>query len=235
MTISTRDILWHCKTTLQDAGATRWTLDELRRYINQATKQIALQMPQATSITKVMELGAGTYQELPEGESLLKAVRNITSAVGVTPRVSGKIVTAINLATLDSMYPNWHDDAKHPHTTTVTHVAMDPMTPRSFYVYPGNDGAGRIEVAVSVVPAEIDPPADINDLDSYTTNIGLPPALGPVVMDYVLYRAFSKDSDKQASAARAQAHYANYNSVLTNGMQTEAATGLAARTTTPAG
>lgn len=234
MTISTQDLLWQCKTTLQDAGATRWTLDELRRYLNQAVKVIALKDPLAVSKTIVMALAEGTYQELPTGQRLMAVTRNITSAVNATPRVSGPIVTPITAVALNSSYRNWHNNAYVPFSATVSHIITEPTNPNAFWVFPGNDGTGKLEVTVAETPDDIPAPSNITDSEAYTTDVPLDPRYEPALMDYMLYRAFSKDSDKQASQARAVAHMQSFNGTVDQLRASENGTSLAGQTLTTA-
>lgn len=214
MSFTARDILWAVRTALQDTSNTRWTLEEMRVYLNDGLKEIALYKPTATSEMRVMALASGTYQTLPDGVNLLRVIRNITSAVDATPRIAGKIITPIDRAVLDAQFPGWHDTTVVPFSATVLHVMSDEMNPRAFYVYPGNDGTGRIEAIVSTVPAEVAAPANPLDIDGYTATIDLPDLYENVLRTYVLYRCYEKDSGIPGSAQRAVAHYQQFANAL---------------------
>lgn len=222
MSFTAKDILWAAQTTLQDAGNRRWTLEELRVYLNDGLKQIAYLKPSAVSKSKRVSLQRGTYQELPDGEHLLRVIRNITSADGVTPRVSGPVITPIDRSILDAQFSDWHDENSVPFSATVTHVMMDEENPRVFYVYPGNDGNGAIEAVVSANPAKVAAPSNPLDIASYTTAIDIPTLYENVLRDYVLSRAFEKDAAIPGAVQRAAAYRQSFNDALGVKSQIEA-------------
>lgn len=219
MSFTAKDILWSVRTTLQDANNRRWTLEELRVYINDGTKQIAYFKPSAVSKTKRIALASGTYQELPDGEHMLRVIRNLTSADGVTPRVAGPVITPIDRSILDAQFANWHSTSVVPFSAIVTHVMADEMNPRVFYVYPGNDGNGAIEAIVSTMPTEVAAPANPLDIDSYTATIDLPGLYENVLRDYVLARAYEKDAAIPGAAQRSAAYRQAFNDAM--GLKTQ--------------
>jgi len=221
MPITAQDVLTRARAVLQDAGSTRWLLPELLDWINDGLRSIALYKPSAISETTVLELQEGTYQELAEGQQLLRAARNITSAVGATPRVGGPVITPIAREILDAQNPNWHDTGSVPFSATVRHVMSDLMDPRIFYLYPGNDGTGKIEATVSKEPAPIAATGDVNDIFSYAVDLPISPIYLDPLLDFVLYRAFSKDMQLAGSAQRSVAHYQNFMNALNLRQQVE--------------
>jgi hypothetical protein len=152
---------------------------------------------------------------------MLRAMRNIASAGGVTPRIAGPIVTVIDKAILDVQFPGWHDAATLPFSQIARHVIFDEMNPRAFYVYPGNTGAGRIECILSVQPARVTAPADPLDIDSYTQVIDLPPIYINVLRDWLLHQAFQKDAAIQGAANRSMGHLNSFMTALTGRMAIE--------------
>ena len=57
-------------------------------------------------------------------------------------------------------------------------------------------------------------PADGATYTAVTGNISLPDIYGNVLQDYILYRAYTKDSEYAGNAQRAQAHYAAFANAL---------------------
>lgn len=211
-----KDVLKRVRAILQDAGSVRWTLQELTDGLNDGLLEICFLKPSACAQTIVLSLQQGTFQTLAENHSqLIRVIRNITSADGVTPRVSGPVITPIEREILDQQISNWHDSSVMPFSVTVRHIITDPISPRDFYVFPGNNGSGRIEAVVAVEPTKITVPSpDPNDIDEYTDEIGIAPIYQSVLIDYMLYRAFSKDMQMAGAAQRAMAHYQNFNNAL---------------------
>ncbi|WP_296763706.1 DUF6682 family protein [Sediminimonas sp.] len=224
MALTAKDVLSRARVVLQDAGSTRWLLPELLDWLNDGLRSVALYKPSAISETKVLELAEGTYQELAEGQQLLRATRNITSLVAATPRVGGPVITPIAREILDAQQPNWHDTTAVPFSATVRHIMSDIMDPRIFYVYPGNDGTGKIEATVSREPTTIavEGGDDVNDIASYNIALPISPIYMDPLLDFILYRAFSKDMQMAGSAQRSVAHYQNFMNALNLRQQIEA-------------
>lgn len=196
-----REILQRASITLQDNGFVRWPLPELRLYLNDAIEAVALHKQSAVTATVELALAIGTKQSLTDIDetyvSLVRVIRN----------VGGKAITPTSRNTLDMVMPGWQDTNVLPPSDVVEHVVQDMADPRTFYVVPANDGNGAIEAVVSVLPADVEEPASPLDIDSYTAVVGIPPIFKNALVDFVLYRAYSKDSTDPNSAQRAQNHY----------------------------
>jgi len=227
MPIIAKDVLARAQIVLQDAGAKRWPLLDLLAWLNDGLRDIAFYKPTALSETKVVDLVKGTLQELADGEQIMRAHRNIISEEGVTPRVAGLVVTPIPREILDAHMPEWHMETfQAPFQRAVCHVVTDQFNPRIFYVYPGNNGSGRIELTVSVTPETIPDPAGGAGaaLAAYTQEIPINITYLSVLVDYVLYRSFSMDVQYAGAADRAVAHYQNFQNALGIKQQIEGAT-----------
>lgn len=223
MALIARDVISRVRNILQDAGSVHWTLQELRDALNDGLLEICLLKPSACADAVVMELEQGTLQRLDDGQSqLMRVTRNITSAVGAEPRVSGPVITPIERQILDQQIPGWHDATQMPFSPVVRHVMTDEFNPRVFYVYPGNDGTGRIEAIVATEPTPVSEPGDPNDITAYTDEVDISPVYQSVLIDYMLYRAFSKDMQMANAANRAVAHYQNFTNALGVRRQIEA-------------
>lgn len=220
MAFTAKDVLTRTTTILQDAGAVRWPLAEQLLWLNDATREIAILKPNATAKTVVISMVSGTKQTIPTtAQALIQVTRNVVG-VGNTP---GRVITPIVREVLDAHMPGWHDATKLPYGSIVKHVIDDPFDQNVFYVVPGNDGTGKIEAVVSSLPAEISVPTDPFDIDAYTTAVDVPDIYRNSVIDYVLYRAFSKDMNLAGAANRAVAHYQQFTNALGVKSQAEAA------------
>lgn len=197
---------------LQDESAIRWTFQELCDWINEAVKAIVLARPAASSQTITMALQAGTLQALPDSYlSLLRLTRNI-SAVG-PPRVGGRTIRVTTRDALDISFPDWHNPKFNKYAAAVRQFIYDEDDPLSFYVYPGNDGTGVVEGIVSELPALVAATGDPTMIASYDVAISLKDIYQPPVVDYVVYRAMSKD-DTAANPAGAQSHFQAFQMAL---------------------
>jgi len=214
MAFTAQQVIILAQTTLQDADAVRWPLAELLRCINAGTREIALQKPTATSATIELALVAGTKQQIPDGYHLfLSASHNVAN---------GKPVRTVERETLDTEIPGWHSPAILPRSATAMFVTDDHDDTSTFYVCPGNDGTGLIVATLSRLPEAIPVPASPTLIASYGATVPLGDIYQNCLLDYVLYRAFSKDINIAGSAARAQAHYGLFQQALGIKAQTEA-------------
>lgn len=231
------EILIKAGVLLNDEDAVRWSLQELADWLNAGQKAIVLAKPSALSGSVVLELSEGTLQGLPPLTeetryiALLRLLRNITD-IG-PPRVGGRAVRDTTRDILDSAEPNWHDGSRVPFKPAVRQYVFDEANPREFYVYPGNDGTGLIEAVVSILPAKIvaaveTGPVDPTNIAHWATPIDLDPLYDDVLLDYILFRAYSRD-DLAGNPGRAQAYYMSFANAVGLKIRTEAQTGPNAR------
>jgi hypothetical protein len=192
-------LLQRVQDILQDTTKVRWPEAELMRYLDDAQREVVLHKPDASSTTAVMPCVAGTKQTLPVGGlRLLEVIRNMGST-GTTP---GNAITLVGRGVLDAQRRGWHGEAP---TASVDHYVFDPRDPKTFYVYPPAASTARIEIMYSVTPASITTAAQSIGLDAIYSN---------ALIDYVLYRAYSKDADFAANLDRALTHYEAFASSL---------------------
>jgi len=208
MSLKANSVLKTAGELLVDEEYTRWTVSELAGYLNDGLLEIALQKPTATSENILIELVKGTYQVLPQKyQQFLKVVRNVLEEEN-GERKGGPIVNTVDRQTLDVQEPYWHDENHVPFKTYVKHFVFDETDPLTFYVYPGNDGTGKIEAVVSLIPEQINTVS--NDIDDYNVDIELKKTYRNALVDYVMYRAHSKDAQIAGSAQRAALHYQQF-------------------------
>jgi hypothetical protein len=189
MAVTAAHILDRAKLQLADPNYKRWSEAELIKYINDGQREVVLYKPDASSANTNVTLVAGSKQAMPSDSiRLVSVVRN-------TSTNSSRAVRAVPRETLDRFKPNWHSEKQN---AEVQHFVFDENDQNVFYVYPPNDGNGQVEVMYTQTPT---------DVASTTDNLGVSDAYANAVLDYVLYRAFSKDADIPSSAQRATGHY----------------------------
>lgn len=194
-TITAQSIVDRARHILQDttSGGTRWLDPELLKWVNDAQREIVLLKPNAYSAVESVNLVAGTRQNLPAaGLLLLAIVRN----------TSGPAVRRVDRNIMDSENNSWHMDTA---TDLIEHYVFDDDAPDTFWVYPPNTGAGEVEVIYSKSPADLSDLSDPITLNDIYSN---------VILDYILYRAYSKDTDYAGNQQRAGNHYNAFNNSL---------------------
>lgn len=197
MPISAQAILKRVVTTLNDVASVRWGVPELVAYLNDAQREIVMHRPDASSTVVTLPLAEGARQELPTTAlKLMDVVRNTAH-----PRST---VTQVPMGQLDTVVPGWHGLTGR---LTVQHFMADPLEPRVFYVYPPAALGASVEAKVSAAPTDIAEPAPGAIYTDVTGTIALPDAYANTIADYILYRAYSKNTEFAGDAARASGYY----------------------------
>ncbi len=213
MPVQARDVLSRAQKQLQDDTGVRWPLPELAMWLNDGARECAIHKPSSTARSVVLDLVQGTRQEIPVGDlQLMRVIRNLGAASTDANRVGGRAVRLVNRDVLDTQLPEWHSAEAHAFVPQVKHFVFDEADPRAFYVYPGNSGTGKVEALVSHAPEPI--PETGVELSSYTAPIPLPDVYSNALLDYVLYRAYSKDASFAENAERASRHFQAFASTL---------------------
>lgn len=208
------EVIQRAQRLILDETNVRWPLPELCMWINDGQREIVLQKPSALSKNMVLNLIAGTWQQIPaDALSLLRIVRNITAVNnGTGARTGGTAVRIVSRDILDAQQPDWHDSASLAFSAKVKHYVYDEEDQKSFYVYPGNNGTGKIEAVMAMVPTPIviAPGAEPQELASYEIDLSLPDIYISALVDYVCYRCYAKDADYAGNAQRATLHYQQF-------------------------
>lgn len=182
------DIIGRARILLNDQDATRWLDSELVSWINDAQKLIALVRPDASVSNTSLTLVAGTKQSVPAGGfRLLDVIRNLGND-GIT---GGRSIRVVDREVLDSQDPMWHTGAQ---SGTIKHFIYDNRNPLTFYVYPPAVAGTKIEVMYSVAPAEIVYSAN-NVNATMAALLTVADIYLESVLNYVMYRAYSKDAE----------------------------------------
>ena len=189
------ELLTRAGDILQDQTSVRWAQAELLRYLNDGRRELAIHRPDIYSFSAIMPLVAGTKQSIPsDGNRFLDAVRNVTSGGTV-----GRAVRITEREILDAQLPDWHTEAA---STAIKHFMFDERSPKLFYVYPPAAAAHQLEIVYSKSPVDI----ASGDVASTSALTGEDIYSG-TLLDYILYRAFSKDSEYAGNLQRAGVHY----------------------------
>jgi hypothetical protein len=209
MPISAQSIIRRAVETMQDNTSVRWPVAELVRYLNDGQREVVLYRPDSMVTNATVALVAGAKQAVPtNGSKLIDVIRN-TAGTKRSVRMTVRNI-------LDTQSPNWYNLTG---VTEILHYMYDARDPKVFYVYPPAASTGAsVEIVYSAYPTDITEPADGALYTAVTGNISLPDIYGNVLADYILYRAYTKDSEYAGNAQRAQAHYGAFQAALTTEM-----------------
>jgi len=220
MAIFAQSVIRRVIDGLQDTTSVRWTLRELVRYLNDGQREITIYRPDSMVTNATLALAAGkAKQALPTtgaiGTKLIDIVCNSTG--------NKRAIRLISREILDAQFPNWQGT---PNTgIEILHYMYDPRDPKTFYVYPQAAAGSSVEIVYAALPTDIAAPADgavlPADSASDTTapaiilgSISVPDIYTNTLQDYILYRAYNKDSEYAGNSTRAQAYYASFANAL---------------------
>lgn len=191
MTTTAGNLIDQAAKVLQDETNIRWMRPELLDWLNCGQREVALYKPDACSVVGTIPLVAGTLQTIPTGG--LK-VLDVTRNMGVGGNTPGRAIRLVGRDIIDAGNPNWHAS---PQKSEIQHFMVDPRTPTRFYVYPPASPTS-VEAVYSVTP---DPcvgeqsALSINEIYANT------------LLNYMLFRAYSKDADFAANDPKSQSYY----------------------------
>ncbi len=171
----------------------RWPADELVRWLNDGQREIAVHMPDATSTVTDFTCGAGSRQVLPPtGIKPLDVLHNSTGRK--------RVVRGADRDEIDAQVPGWRGMRE---ATEAVHWWPDPDRPTEFEVYPPVAAGTQVRLVYSQYPTPITEPVASANYDTVTGDLTVRDVYANALVDYVIYRAFSKETeyaDKQAAA-----------------------------------
>jgi len=200
MAIAAQTIIDRAETILQDTTNVRWPASELVQWFNDAQREIVNFKPESSVTNTTLQLTANnTKQTLPNTAiRLIDVVRNM----GADGNTHGSAVRLVMREVLDAQRPDWHAETG---AATIRHYIFDARNPKNFYVYPKPSSAIYLEVVYSVAPT------DVTELGGTVSgNLALDDIYSNAVLDFILYRAYSKDAEYAQNAQRAAAHFQQF-------------------------
>lgn len=206
MAVTAQSIILRAAETLQDLAATRWSTAELVRYLNDGQRELGVYRPDAVSTNATVDLAVGAKQALPaNGFKLLDILRNDSAT-------SRRAVRLASRQLLDAHIPSWYNQAG---ALEIQHFVYDPRDPLVFYVYPPASTGAKVYMIYAAHPTPIAEPNAGTTFSAVSGNISVPDIYANALLDYVLYRAFAKDTEFAGDASRAAAHYQAFQNAVT--------------------
>ncbi len=197
MTTTAKSIIKRAATVLKDKTGVRWPADELVEWLIDFERELAVFRPDAFATVEAIELVAGHQQKLPDTcARLIDIPANATD-----DRLP---ISKVERSEMDAIKPGWRGADQ---SDEIVHFMHDTRTPLRFEVYPPAVEGTEVDVEFSKYPPLLTVPAEGSDYDAVTGDINAPDLYANAAVDYVLHRAFSKDSELTINAARAERHY----------------------------
>ncbi len=185
------EIIDRARPILHDNEGVRWPQAELLAYISDAQHQIIEIKPTANAVTARITIQPNRPdQEIPENaQKMLRLVRNV-----LANDRPGRGIVLTSRAVMDAMNPEWPSEAG----IEVEKWLYDPDSDRStFWVYPSVMNPVEVEAVYSSLPDPVLLATDQLSLSGRYIN---------QILDWVLFRAFSKDADYAGASQRSMQH-----------------------------
>jgi len=181
------DLTSRAAAVLNDPGNANWSAADLLVYLNDGLQLMVLRVPEQFATVQDIVLVAGAKQALPAPSALLLNVLKVAS--GRTPRL-------VDRAALDAFSPSWQAAAQGE----TREWAYNPKDPFVFWVSPPAVAAAALTIETADYPAVLAGGSTVPVDDAYH----------PALVDYVVYRALSKDADYAADDNRAGFFYTRW-------------------------
>jgi Family of unknown function (DUF6682) len=186
------DVIERVNTIVVDTTKTRWPYEELLTWYNDAVLAVVNRRPDASIKNIDFTITPNkSKQTLPvDGLRWMDVVSNV---------LTGKPIRKTKRLQLDDQVPNWH---KKPGGEVASYV-FDERDPKTIYIYPQPTTAIDLNIFYTVAPS----PVTITDFENDNTTLSIDDSYLNAIVDFMLYRAYSKDADYAANAQRAAQHY----------------------------
>lgn len=207
MTITAQSLVQRATDLMQDQTSVRWPAAELVRWLNDGQRAIIKVRPDAMNTTATFRCIVGTRQSLssatasggstplsPAPSKLIEISRNLAATS------AKKAVRLVPREILDAQTPGWHAVTG---SVDILHYMFDARDPKTFYVYPPATNLAELEVMYSAYPTDIAAPADGALYTAVTGNVSLPDIYADDILNFMLFRAYSKDSEYAGNTQRA--------------------------------
>lgn len=207
MTVAVGPLLDSVSVTLLDTARRTWPLlSDLVPWLNEALAATAALKPDMYTRQEYITLVAGVSQVIPaDGVALLNVLYN----------AAGRVITQVDSELLDEANRFWPAATE---TVVVQHFSSDVRDPRRFNVTPPNDGTGSVQILYGAVPEVV--------TGSSGEDLPVSPNYGPILQNYVLGKAYAKNSKKQ-DLTKSAAYMNQWASML--GMKTKGQIAVAPR------
>lgn len=167
--------------------AIRWLDAELLQWITDGQREIVKIKPEAYPVTAVFEVTEAPRQRLNPATAyrLIRVEANVKYIGEEETPTYGDALRIVERDVLDSFSPNWARFSASPDDNYYRAYCMDANDPLAFWLLPLPHEGLDVWVTYVGIPATISAAA---------TNITLADTYVATIVDYVVYRALSKES-----------------------------------------
>ena len=205
-----RDIIMRAQTALQDPDGVRWPAVELVQHLNDAQREVIRVRPDQKCTTTAVALASGYRHTIPAEAAALMDVPN--NSTGRRRRIS-----KVDTIQLDSVAPDWRSRAG---STEIVHFMHDLREPRVFQVYPPAANA-QVDLLYSLYPTDVPAPTGAA-WTTVTGDVDLSTSWRDALLNFVLFKAYSKDAEFGGNSQLAASYLALFNAAVGSQLQSTA-------------
>jgi hypothetical protein len=200
-TVKVVDLISRALVLLKDPTAVRWPAVELQYWLNDGYREIVNRRPDANAQVATFTCVAGYRQNIEEFQNAQRLLEVIANAAATSNK---RTIRIVDRQTMDDQLPGWNTATP---SINIEKYMFDHRLPKEFLVYPPAKTTTQLEIVFSTFPlahslteAQLMNPAT-------TTTITLDDTYANTLLDYMMYRAYSKDVEQAGNAQRAAAYY----------------------------
>jgi hypothetical protein len=186
MATTVRSLLNRAAALLSDKEFVRWEESELLEWLNDGQNAIA--RGPATDVYVLRDnisTQQGSVQNMPDDNiRLIEIVKDVAT---------GHAILQADYAIVDVLAPTWRED----NTGTAKNYFYDERNPDQFELYPPQEVDTLIEIVYNAQPPDATITGSITINDDYAD----------CLIDYMVYRALSKDTEDTATETRKADRY----------------------------
>ena len=201
MALTASDIVKRAAMIIQDISHVRWPLTEKTDWLNDARRELAVVRPDIYIKTDDdFDLSAGNAEQAVPSDCL--------RVLDIPRNVDGTAISLTQRGFLDQQNPEWGKSTNK--NNTIKHFMLDERDKEHFWVYPPAGDTAKVVIKYQTKPEEATVSGDTvsGDLNNFEE------MYAGALVDYVCYRAFSKDAEYAGNAQRALAHYQQFQNAL---------------------
>lgn len=206
-TIPAADLIDRAAILLQDITNDRWTRAEMLGWLNEGQRQIVMLQPTASARVAICRLVVGSKQTIPSGGWMLLDVTRNMGPDGDTP---GRAIRIVSRKLLDAQNLEWHFATADPVVQNYVFTQKDGGS--VFYVYPPSNGFNCVELSYSRTPMDVETEDKFIDIHAMYQN---------ALVDYMVYRAASKDAEHAPMQAFAQMYLESFRATMADKSNSE--------------
>lgn len=198
MTTSAQSVITSAQTLLNDSMGTRWPASELVAYLNEFQRECVRLRPDQTATMLTVPLVAGAKQTLPD---------TVATLIDIPQNVSNKPISKVDLQLMDAAVPGWRlAQAK----IDVVHFVHNLKDPRVFLVYPPALVTSSVLMEASLKPVDV----TASSATTATGNLSVQDDMQTAALNWVMFRALSKNAEYANQAVLAAGYKAAHDSAL---------------------